>query len=153
MRFIIGIICTLFFISPSCAQKKADSLREIWYNEKCDVVNRLRAVDILIDDYYLERKTDSALILSANMLSYAQEKKNLKYEIEAHTLIGEIYFEKEENTEGDNPPIGIVLSRSKDELLVKYAMNNVNSQLFVSKYQLYLPNREELKALIEKQLD
>jgi hydroxymethylpyrimidine/phosphomethylpyrimidine kinase len=63
------------------------------------------------------------------------------------------YFENEENTEGDNPPIGIVLSKEKDELLVKYAMNNINSQLFVSKYQLYLPNREELKALIEKQLN
>ncbi len=63
------------------------------------------------------------------------------------------YFENEENTEGDNPPIGIVLAREKDELLVKYAMNNVNSQLFVSKYQLYLPQRDELKALIESQLN
>ncbi|OAV75124.1 hypothetical protein Barb7_01288 [Bacteroidales bacterium Barb7] len=29
------------------------------------------------------------------------------------------YFENEENTEGDNPPIGIVLAREKDELVVK----------------------------------
>ena len=58
----------------------------------------------------------------------------------------------EENVEGDNPPIGLVLTRGKDELLVKYAMNNINSQLFVSRYQLYLPNREELKTLIEKEL-
>lgn len=62
------------------------------------------------------------------------------------------YFENEENTSGDNPPIGIVLAREKDQLLVKYAMNNISSQLFVSKYQLYLPKREELKALIERQL-
>jgi predicted nuclease of restriction endonuclease-like (RecB) superfamily len=63
------------------------------------------------------------------------------------------YFENEENTEGDNPPIGIVLAREKDELLVKYAMHNINSQLFVSKYQLYLPERDEIKALIESQLN
>jgi predicted nuclease of restriction endonuclease-like (RecB) superfamily len=63
------------------------------------------------------------------------------------------YFQNEENTESDNPPIGIVLAREKDELLVKYAMHNMSSQLFVSKYQLYLPNKEELKALIEKQLN
>jgi predicted nuclease of restriction endonuclease-like (RecB) superfamily len=62
------------------------------------------------------------------------------------------YFENEENTEGDNPPIGIVLAKEKDELLVKYAMHNISSQLFVSKYQLYLPNQEELRQLIEKQL-
>jgi predicted nuclease of restriction endonuclease-like (RecB) superfamily len=63
------------------------------------------------------------------------------------------YFQNEENTESDNPPIGIVLAREKDELLVKYAMYNMGSQLIVSQYQLYLPNKEELKALIQKQLN
>jgi len=63
------------------------------------------------------------------------------------------YFETEENTEGDNPPIGIVLAREKDELVVKYAMHNISSRLFVSKYQLYLPNEEELRALVEAQLN
>ncbi|TFF36946.1 PDDEXK nuclease domain-containing protein [Mucilaginibacter psychrotolerans] len=63
------------------------------------------------------------------------------------------YFENEENTEGDNPPIGIVLAKQKDDLLIQYAMHNVSSQLFVSKYQLYLPNKEELRALIEEQLN
>lgn len=82
---------------------------------------------------------------------------DLKIEEAGHEDVGQMnmymsYFEAEENTEGDNPPIGIVLSRSKDELLVKYAMNKVNSQLFISKYQLYLPNKDELRALIEKQI-
>ena len=63
------------------------------------------------------------------------------------------YFANEENTEGDNPPIGIVLAKEKDELLVQYAMYNISSQLFVNKYQLYLPNKEELKNLIETQLN
>jgi predicted nuclease of restriction endonuclease-like (RecB) superfamily len=62
------------------------------------------------------------------------------------------YFENEENTEGDNPPIGIVLAKEKDELLVKYEMHNISSHLFISKYQLYLPNKEELQRVIEKQL-
>jgi predicted nuclease of restriction endonuclease-like (RecB) superfamily len=62
------------------------------------------------------------------------------------------YFENEENTEGDNPPIGIVLAREKDEILVKYAMHGISSQLFVSKYQLYLPNREELRSELERLL-
>jgi hypothetical protein len=62
------------------------------------------------------------------------------------------YFENEENTEGDNPPIGIVLAKEKDDLLVQYTMHNISSQLFVNKYQLYLPNKEELRQLIESQL-
>ena len=62
------------------------------------------------------------------------------------------YFANEENIEGDNPPIGIILSRNKDELLVEYATYGMNSQLFVQKYQLYLPDREALKAEIERTL-
>jgi predicted nuclease of restriction endonuclease-like (RecB) superfamily len=62
------------------------------------------------------------------------------------------YFENEENNEGDNPPIGIVLARQKDEYEIKYAMHNISSRLFVSKYQLYLPDKETLKAIVEKQI-
>ena len=62
------------------------------------------------------------------------------------------YFAKEENVEGDNPPIGIILSRNKDELLVEYATYGMNSQLFVQKYQLYLPDREALRHELEMSL-
>ena len=62
------------------------------------------------------------------------------------------YFATEENSEGDNPPIGIILTRDKDELLVEYATYQMNSQLFVQKYQLYLPNREALRRELELSL-
>ncbi len=62
------------------------------------------------------------------------------------------YFASEENVEGDNPPIGIILSRYKDELLVEYATYGMNSQLFVQKYQLYLPDRETLRRELELSL-
>ena len=59
------------------------------------------------------------------------------------------YFAKEEYFEGDNPPIGIILTREKDELLVEFATYGMNSQLLVSQYQLYLPNEAELHAELE----
>ncbi|MBA3005473.1 MAG: DUF1016 family protein [Proteobacteria bacterium] len=62
------------------------------------------------------------------------------------------YFANEENVEGDKPPIGIILSRNKDELLVEYATYQMNSQLFVQKYQLYLPDRESLRRELELSL-
>lgn len=46
----------------------------------------------------------------------------------------------------------LILSRQKDELLVEYATYQINSQLFVQKYQLYLPNREELRKELESSL-
>jgi len=75
---------------------------------------------------------------------------DLKINEVAHHDIGQMnlylgYFAAEENVEGDNPPIGIILTRSKDELLVEYATYGMNSQLFVQKYQLYLPNEDELR--------
>jgi predicted nuclease of restriction endonuclease-like (RecB) superfamily len=60
------------------------------------------------------------------------------------------YFAKAENLPDDNPPIGIILTKGKDELLVEYATYQMNSQLFVQKYQLYLPNKEELQRLINQ---
>lgn len=62
------------------------------------------------------------------------------------------YFANEENVEGDNPPVGIILSRQKDELLVEYATYGMSSQLFVQKYQLYLPDREALRRELEETL-
>ena len=79
---------------------------------------------------------------------------DLKIDKLEHADIGQMnmymgYFDAEENVEGDNPPIGIILTREKNELLVKYATYGMNSQLFVSKYQLYLPEVEELRAQLE----
>ncbi len=74
-----------------------------------------------------------------------------------HTDIGQMnmylnYFAKEENVEGDNPPIGIVLGAYKDHILVEYAIENISNQLFVSKNQLYLPDKAVLSAQLEKLL-
>ena len=79
---------------------------------------------------------------------------DLKIKTVEHHDIGQMnlylgYFAAEENAEGDNPPIGIILSRDKNELLVEYATYQMNSQLFVQKYELYLPNREELRRELE----
>lgn len=63
------------------------------------------------------------------------------------------YFAEEENLEGDNPPIGIILSHFKDELMVKYATYGMDTNLFVSKYELYLPNKEELRKLVNRSFE
>ena len=41
------------------------------------------------------------------------------------------------------------MSKNKDELLVEYATYGMDSNLFVSKYELYLPNRRELERLVK----
>jgi len=63
------------------------------------------------------------------------------------------YFRNEVNTETDNEPIGIVLGAYKDRIVVKYAIDNINNHLFVSKYQLYLPAKEDLERELNKLLE
>ena len=78
---------------------------------------------------------------------------DLKKNSVKHEDIGQMnmylgYFAMEENMPDDNAPIGIIMSRNKDELLVEYATYGMDSNLFVSKYELYLPNREDLERLV-----
>jgi predicted nuclease of restriction endonuclease-like (RecB) superfamily len=75
-----------------------------------------------------------------------------------HNDIGQMnlylnYFRKEENTEGDNEPIGIILGAYRDQILVEYATEHISNKLFVSKYQLYLPSKEQLAEELAKLLE
>jgi len=75
-----------------------------------------------------------------------------------HNDIGQMnmylnYFKNEENVEGDNEPIGIVLGAYKDNILVEYATQNITNSLFVSKYQLYLPDKESLRDELYRLLE
>ena len=63
------------------------------------------------------------------------------------------YFKAEENVADDNDPIGIVLATDKDEIMVKYATGSISNQLFVSKYQLYLPDVDLLRTQLQHLLD
>lgn len=54
-------------------------------------------------------------------------------------------------SEGDNPTIGIVLCTETDEDIARYSILHGNEQMFASKYKLYLPTEEELRAEIENQ--
>ena len=53
---------------------------------------------------------------------------------------------------GDNPPIGILLCTQKDHTLVEYALAGIKSRLFVSKYQLELPKKEDIERFLERQI-
>ena len=51
----------------------------------------------------------------------------------------------------DNPTLGIILCSDTDEDIARYSVLHGNEQLFASKYKLFLPSEEELRAEIETQ--
>jgi predicted nuclease of restriction endonuclease-like (RecB) superfamily len=63
------------------------------------------------------------------------------------------YFKKEEATEGDNEPIGIILGAHKNHILVEYATDSITNKVLLSKYQLYLPDKKMLQNALDKLLE
>ena len=53
--------------------------------------------------------------------------------------------------EGDNPALGIVLCSETDEDIARYSVMHGSEQLFASRYKLYLPTEDEIRAEIEAQ--
>jgi predicted nuclease of restriction endonuclease-like (RecB) superfamily len=81
----------------------------------------------------------------------------LKTGIFSHENVGQIntyvsWYKKNMMEKGDNPPVGILLCANKDQALVEYALAGMANKLFVSKYQLELPKKEEIQKYITKQI-
>jgi predicted nuclease of restriction endonuclease-like (RecB) superfamily len=81
----------------------------------------------------------------------------LKVAAFSHENIGQLntyvsWYRKNMMTGGDNPPVGILLCTQKDHALVEYALAGIDNGLFVSKYLLELPRKEEMQRFIEEQL-
>ena len=81
----------------------------------------------------------------------------LKVEEFSHENIGQLntyvsWFRKNMMSEGDNPPIGILLCTHKNQALVEYALAGLDNMLFVSRYQLELPKKEEMQSFLQEQM-
>ena len=81
---------------------------------------------------------------------------DLKTEKITHQDVGQMdmyirMYDELKRSEGDNPTIGIVLCSDTDADIARYSILNGNEQLFATKYKLYLPTEEELRAEIETQ--
>ena len=81
----------------------------------------------------------------------------LKVAAFSHENIGQLntyvsWYRANVLAEGDNPPVGILLCTQKDHALVEYALAGIDNALFVSKYLLELPKKEEMQRFIEEHL-
>ncbi len=62
------------------------------------------------------------------------------------------YYKKNEMSEGDNPPVGILLCTDKGAQMVEYALSGMDNQLFVSTYMLHLPDKKTLEEFMRKEM-
>ena len=107
---------------------------------------------ILIDDeYYFIDLVLYHRILHCNVIIELKvDKFRIEYASQLNAYIS--YYKFEEMTEGDNPPVGILLCTEKGPKMVQYVLNGMDENLFVSKYMLQLPNREQLERFLIREM-
>lgn len=82
---------------------------------------------------------------------------DLKVEDFNHHNIGQLnayvnYYKTKVMLPDDNPTVGILLVTNKNSALVEFATASIDNQLFVSKYLLELPKKEQLQNFIQNEL-
>ena len=63
------------------------------------------------------------------------------------------YFKEEVNEPRHGAPIGIVLGADKDDLLVHYATMGITNKLFVGRFKLFLPDKEQLRRELARAIE
>ena len=101
------------------------------------------------DDYYID-------LVFYNYILKCFVLIDLKTSKITHQDVGQMdmyirMYDDLKKRDDDNPTLGLVLCTDTDEDIAKYSILHGNEQLFASKYKLYLPTDEELRAEIETQ--
>lgn len=63
------------------------------------------------------------------------------------------YYDRYVKQGNENPTVGIVLCKKKNDTLVELTLPENNTQIFASKYMTVLPNKEDLTRLLEEKLN
>ncbi len=59
------------------------------------------------------------------------------------------YYDRQVKLADENPTIGVILCRDKNNAVVEMTLPKDNNQIFASRYKTVLPTKRELKNLLE----
>lgn len=102
------------------------------------------------DNYYVD-------LVFYNRLLRCYVLIDLKVDKLTHQDIGQMqmyvnYYDRKVKLEDENPTIGIILCKDKNNAVVEMTLPEDNSQIFASKYETVLPSKEELQKLLTEHL-
>ena len=101
------------------------------------------------EDYFIDLVFYN-YILKCFVLIDLKTKKITHQDIGQMDMYVRMYDELKKHKQ-DNPTIGILLCSETDADIAKYSILKGNEQLFATKYKIYLPTEEQLRAEIESQ--
>ncbi|RYM35146.1 DUF1016 family protein [Brumimicrobium glaciale] len=99
---------------------------------------------ILIDDeyYFVDLVFYNRILKCHVIIELKTEKFKHNHASQLNFYLN--YFKEEITQKDDNPPVGILLCTEKGETTVKYATAGIKEKIFVQKYMINLPSKEEL---------
>ena len=101
------------------------------------------------DNYYAD-------LIFYNRLLRCYVVIDLKTDKLTHQDLGQMqmyvnYYDRYEKTEDENPTIGILLCREKNDALVEITLPE-NANIYASQYELYLPDKKLLQQKLKQWL-
>ena len=149
----LGIKSKELILESDLEQAIMDNIRDFLLEMGNGFCFEARQKKILIeDDYFFVDMVFYHRILHCHVLI------EIKADKFRHEYIGQLnayleHYKRHEMRDGDNLPIGILLVTSKNNTLVEYATGTLDNQLFVSRYLLELPKKEELEMIIKQEVN
>lgn len=112
-------------------------------------VERQQLIRTENNDYYID-------LVFYNYLLKCFVLIDLKTHRISHQDVGQMdmyvrMYDELKKSHDDNPTLGIVLCTETDQDIAKFSILKGNEQIFATKYKLYLPTEEELRAEIERE--
>ena len=124
---------------------------ERWDDESPEHINQTGA--FYIDLYEVTNRDYKKFVgVTKRKSPHHWAQGNIPKDKENHPVTYVSWFEKNMITKGDNPPIGILLCTDKNHTLAEYALAGMDNQLFVSKYMLQLPKKDDMERFIEEKI-
>lgn len=111
-------------------------------------VARQKCIQVEDDEYFVD-------LVFYNRLLRCFVVVEIKTHKLTHQDLGQLqmyvnYYDRKEKVEDENPTIGILLCTDKNNTMVEFALPENNTQILASKYQLYLPKKEDLEKQFNK---
>ena len=96
----------------------------------------------------LQRQKDSLLY---ERLTLSNDKGKVSHQDIGQMQMYVNYYDREIKQKDENPTVGILLSTSKNETVVKYTLPEDNKTIFSSQYKLHMPTEQELITAVEEE--
>ena len=152
------IILEFLNISPSTTLLETDLEQKIINNLQKMLLELGKGYAFVGRQYHIKTNTNDYYVdlVFYNYILKCFVLIDLKAQKISHQDVGQMdmyvkMFDELIKNKEDNPTLGVILCSDSDEDVIKYSIINESDQLFMSKYKLYLPSEEELRAEIEYQ--